>query len=119
MRGAASVLAVRRLHSFHDRTKAALAAKKTNGAKLGNPSNLSFAGSIGRTAQITAADEFVSGLLPVVFAIRQTGANTLETMSCAQNKRGIRTARGGTWHASVANLVAHARRTLSSQEAPL
>jgi hypothetical protein len=43
----------------------------------------------------SSADEFVSGLLPVVHAIRQTGAQTLEAMSQALNQRGIRTARGG------------------------
>jgi hypothetical protein len=69
------------------------------------------AGALGRVTQIAAADEFVFGLLPVVLAIRQTGAQTLEAMSQALNQRGIRTARGGTWHASsVANLFARARR---------
>jgi DNA invertase Pin-like site-specific DNA recombinase len=103
-----------------ERTKAALAAKKSNGAKLGNLSNLDHAGAIGRATQIAAADEFVSGLLPVVLAIRQTGAWTLEAMSCALNQRGIRTARGGHWRASsVANLFARARRTTALQVLPL
>jgi hypothetical protein len=81
------------------------------GAKLGNPSNLTHAGALGRATQVAAADEFVSGLLPVVLAIRQTGAKTLEATSCALNQRGIPTARGGAWRASsVANLFARARR---------
>src|SRR3982075_1135335 len=41
-----------------ERTKAALAAKKASGAKLGNPRNLGLAGSAGRAAQTAAADEF-------------------------------------------------------------
>ena len=87
------------------RPKAALASKHASGARLGNPTNLTHAGALGRATQIAAADEFVSGLLPVVLAIRQTGAKTLEAMSQALNQRGIRTARGGKWHASsVANL---------------
>jgi hypothetical protein len=103
-----------------DRTKAALAEKKLNGAKLGNPSNLDHAGALGRATQIAAADEFVAGLFPVVLAIRQTGANTLEAMSQALNQRGIRTARGGTWRASsVANLFSRARRTSALEEALL
>ena len=103
-----------------DRTKAALAAKRSNGAKLGNPSNLDHAGAIGRATQIAPADEFVSDLLPVVLAIRQTGAKTLEAMSQALNQRGIRTARGGHWRASsVANLFARARRTPELQPALL
>jgi DNA invertase Pin-like site-specific DNA recombinase len=95
-----------------ERTKAALASKRASGATLGNPTNLPLAGALGRATQVAAADEFVSGLLPVVLAIRQTGARTLEAMSQALNQRGIRTARGGQWRASsVANLFARARRT--------
>jgi DNA invertase Pin-like site-specific DNA recombinase len=100
-----------------ERTKAALASKRASGARLGNPSNLDHAGVLGRASQVAAADEFVSGLLPVVLAIRQTGANTLEAMSQALNQRGIRTARGGAWHASsVANLFVRARRNPTPRE---
>jgi DNA invertase Pin-like site-specific DNA recombinase len=103
-----------------DRTKAALASKRASGAKLGNPTNLPLAGALGRVTQIAAADEFVFGLLPVVLAIRQTGAKTLEAMSQALNQRGIRTARGGAWRASsVANLFVRARRTAALQESLL
>jgi DNA invertase Pin-like site-specific DNA recombinase len=100
-----------------DRTKAALASKRASGARLGNPINLRLAGSLGRATQVAAADEFVTGLLPVVLAIRHTGAKTLEAMSRALNQRGIRTARGGRWHASsVANLFVRAQRTSTPQE---
>jgi DNA invertase Pin-like site-specific DNA recombinase len=103
-----------------ERTKAALASKRASGARLGNPSNLPLAGALGRATQIAAADEFVSGLLPVVLAIRQTGAKSLEAMSQALNQRGIRTARGGKWHASsVANLFVRAQRTSAVQESLL
>jgi DNA invertase Pin-like site-specific DNA recombinase len=85
-----------------ERTKAALASKRAGGAKLGNPSKLPRAGALGRATQVAAADEFVSGLLPVVLAIRQTGARTLEAMSQALNQRGIRQqeAANGTPHRS-------------------
>jgi DNA invertase Pin-like site-specific DNA recombinase len=96
-----------------ERTKAALASKRASGAKLGNSINLPLAGALGRASQIAAADEFVSGLLPVVLAIRQAGAKTLEAMSQALNQRGIRTSRGGTWRASsVGNLYARATQTM-------
>jgi hypothetical protein len=78
-----------------ERTKAALAAKKASGGKLGNPRNIVAAGSIGRTVQITAADEFAAGLLPIVNAIRATGATTLYAITRALNDRGIRSAKGG------------------------
>ena len=100
-----------------ERTKAALASKRASGARLGNPTNLPLAGSLGRATQIAVADEFVSSLLPVVLAIRQTGAKTLEALSQALNQRGIRTARGGKWHASsVANLFVRARRSAALLE---
>ena len=100
-----------------ERTKAALASKRASGPRLGNPSNLPQAGALGRATQIAAADEFVSGLIPVVLAIRHTGAKTLEAMSQALNQRGIRTARGGQWRASsVANLFVRARRTTALLE---
>ena len=51
-----------------------------------------------------------SGLMPIVLAIRSTGVITLEAMTQALNQRGIRSARGGKWHASsVMNLLARAQ----------
>ena len=65
----------------------------------------------GRQIQIAAADQFASGLLPVVEAIRRTGATTLEAITRALNERGIRPARGTRWYASsVANLVIRANK---------
>jgi hypothetical protein len=48
--------------------------------------------------------------MPVVDAIRSTGANTLEAISQALNQRGIRSSRGGKWHvSSVRNLLTRAQ----------
>jgi hypothetical protein len=64
----------------------------------------------GRQIQIAAADQFASGLLPIIEAIRRTGATTLEAITKALNERGIRPARGATWYASsVANLLARSQ----------
>src|SRR5205085_4232899 len=52
-----------------ERTKAALAAKKLAGAKLGNPSNIEQAGHLRRSVQAAAAVEFAIGLMPIVKAI--------------------------------------------------
>jgi DNA invertase Pin-like site-specific DNA recombinase len=93
------------------RTRAALAAKRMGGARLGNPTNIATAGALGRRMQVTAADEFVVGLIPVIEAIRLNGSNTLEAISGALNQRGIRSARGGRWYvSSVSNLLARAQK---------
>jgi len=105
-----AALAEKERRLISERTKAALAAKKASGAKLGNLRNIALAGVAGRTAQTAAADEFAAGLMPIVNAIRATGATTLEAISRAMNDRGIRSARGATWHvSSVANLLARSQ----------
>jgi DNA invertase Pin-like site-specific DNA recombinase len=110
-----AALAEKERRLISERTKAALTAKKASGAKLGNPHNIAAAGSVGRTVQITAADEFAAGLLPIVKAIRATGATTLEAITRALNDRGVRSACGARWHvSSVANLLARASK-LSAQ----
>lgn len=55
-----AALAGKERRLISERTKAALAAKKASGAKLGNPSNIAAAGVCGRQIQITAADQFAS-----------------------------------------------------------
>ena len=51
--------------------------------------------------------------MPVIDAIRSTGANTLEAMTQALNQRGIRSARGGRWHASSVQ-IARARKAAAA-----
>jgi hypothetical protein len=73
--------------------------------------NIAAAGVCGRQIQIAAADQFASGLLPVIEAIRRTGATTLEEITRALNERGIRPARGTRWYASsVTNLLSRANK---------
>ena len=105
-----AALAEKESRLISERTKAALAAKRANGTKLGNPSVVA-AGSLGRSVQTAAADEFVASLMPVVEAIRSTGSTTLEAITEALNQRGIRSARGGKWHvSSVSNLLVRAHK---------
>jgi DNA invertase Pin-like site-specific DNA recombinase len=93
-----------------DRTRAALAAKKAQGAVLGNPTNLAEAAAKGAAAQRSAADAFAANVLPVVRQIQATGATTHRAIAEALNARGIRTARGGQWHVStVQNMLARER----------
>ncbi len=92
-----------------ERTRAALAAKKAQGAKLGNRTNLPAAQAKGVQANRKAADAFAANVLPIVRQIQAAGATTHRAIAAALNARGIRTARGGAWHDStVRNLLARA-----------
>jgi DNA invertase Pin-like site-specific DNA recombinase len=106
-----AALAEKERRLISERTKAALAAKKATGAKLGNPRNIAGAGALGRQVQTAAADAFVTGLMPLVRTLQITGTKTLDAITSALNERGVRTARGSHWHvSSVANLLARARK---------
>ncbi len=94
-----------------ERTVAALAAKRAAGAQLGNRTNLAEAGARGRKASSMSADRHAANVLPVIEAVRASGVQTLSGIAESLNARGIRTARGGTWHKStVANLLARLPR---------
>ena len=72
-----AALAEKERRLISERTKAALAARKAQGASIGNPKNLAAAGSIGRAVQISGADAFAAALLPIV----QNAANALNRIT--------------------------------------
>jgi len=94
-----------------DRTKAALASRKTAGTSLGNPRNAGTAAAKGRRVQSSEADRFAATVLPIIAAIRRSGVTSLRGLAEALNDRGIRTARGGRWQ------VSNVRNVLSRQPA--
>ena len=96
------------------RTKAALAAAKARGKRLGNPNLAALrAAGAGQAGWIAGAegnrekaDKFAAQLAPVIVAIRADGITSLEGMAAELNARGILTARGGQWYATtVRNLL--------------
>src|SRR3954462_7823680 len=92
-----------------ERTKAALAAKRQQGATLGNRTNIASAGAIGRQALQAEANRFAKNLLPIIRNIQAGGPIGMVSIAKELNQRGIRTARGGQWHvSSVANVLARA-----------
>src|SRR4051794_11222208 len=83
------------------RTRAALAAAKARGVRLGNPANLhnQLDGSAkGNAAKAARADKRAADLLPVIAPLKAGGAS-LRQIADALTRRGIPAPRGGTWNA--------------------
>ena len=92
-----------------ERTRAALAARKANGKRLGNSINAAAAAAKGREASLAEADRFASQVLPTIKSLQQSGVTSLRQLAIALNNRGVRTARGGRWQVSnVRNVLARA-----------
>jgi len=86
------------------RTKAALAAAKARGTKLGGYRwEIQTVASKGNTESIKVraakASKRVTDLLPMIGDLKAGGAVSLHQIAAGLNKRGIKTARGGDWSA--------------------
>ena len=99
-----------------ERTKAALAAAKARGVKLGNPNGArALKGKqVGNKQAIAAvrvnAERRAVNLKGIVDDLRLQGVNSVRTIASELNSRGVLTARGGVWHpTSVARLFARLR----------
>jgi len=101
-----------------ERTKAALAASKARGNRLGwsMPSRISeqqSASRQGAKANRITAQRFASNVLPIVQSIQSIGIRSLKGIAEELNARRIPTARKGQWHArTVHNLIARAQSLL-------
>nr|WP_287412374.1 recombinase family protein [Pseudodesulfovibrio sp.] len=105
-----AVMAQQERKMISQRTKAALAAAKERGVKLGNPhgaiyikdhGNAEAVEQIKRDAQNRAED-----LSDVVEDIRNNGITSIRGITNELTARGINTPRGGKWHpTSVARLL--------------
>ena len=104
-----AALAEKERRLISERTRAALAARKAQGAMLGNRSNPAEAAALGSIALSEEADAFAANVLPIVNSMRSAGVTDLRGLAAALNNRGVRTARGGRWHVSnVRNLLRRA-----------
>ena len=93
------------------RTKAALAAAKRRGVKLGGDrGNLPAVAKKGAKASVRSrqarADERARDLAPTVEELRQDGRNSLRQIAAGLNEREITAPRGGLWQVGqVASLI--------------
>jgi DNA invertase Pin-like site-specific DNA recombinase len=85
-----------------ERTRAALAAKKASGAKLGNRTNLHEASMKGAQANRAAAAAHAANVMPVIERLQRDGFRTTRAIAEQLNLRRVATPRpGGNWHASA------------------
>ena len=101
-----AALAEKERRLIGERTRSALAARKAQGARLGNPRNAGEAAAAGRRVLSQDADAFAANVLPIVNSLQANGVRDLRGLASALNDRGVRTARGGRWHvSSVKNVI--------------
>lgn len=89
-----------------ERTSVALKAAKARGALLGwaNPSRHQeqrSASRMGCDALRARAALFAANSRPIIESIRKSGVSSLTGIAEALNHRGIKTERGGRWHATT------------------
>jgi len=89
-----------------ERTKAALAAAKRKGTKLGNP-NLREASAAGVASIKRSADEFAKQVLPVIHDIQKSGVQTLRAIAEQLTARRVPTRRRGNWDAPQVRALLH------------
>jgi DNA invertase Pin-like site-specific DNA recombinase len=87
------------------RTKAALAAAKARGVKLGNPNITAEVQAKGAVAGLTVrqrkAAVRAADLQPIIARIQAAGATSLRAIAAELDARGIPAPRGGRWSATA------------------
>jgi len=86
-----------------DRTKAALAAAKARGVKLGGHRGVELSEAVrgaGRAVRTAKANARASDLAPIITELKAQGITSLGAIAKALNLRGIPIARGGEWTAT-------------------
>ena len=103
--GIMAIIAEHERDAISARTKAALAAAKARGVRLGKPENLTPANAergrvLGRVANKARVDARSADLAPIVRDIIGTGRTTLASIADGLNERHIPASRGGSWSAT-------------------
>jgi len=72
-----------------ERTKAALAARKAQGARLGNRRNAAEAAALGRHSLSEDADAFAGNVLPIVETLQASGVTDLRGLALEAVSKGV------------------------------
>jgi DNA invertase Pin-like site-specific DNA recombinase len=92
--------------AISERTKAALAAAKARGTRLGTPDP---AGAVRRMGKALKArtSQFAANILPLIREVQAGGHTSLNAIAGQLNARKVATARGGRWtHVQVRQILA-------------
>jgi DNA invertase Pin-like site-specific DNA recombinase len=101
-----AALAEKERRLISERTRAALAAKKAQGALLGNRTNLADARAKGMVTNQATAAAFAANVMPVIRQVQAGGATSFQAIADALNARGMRSPRGRDWHSTtVRNII--------------
>jgi len=98
-----AAVAEQEAEAISKRTKAALAAAKARGARLGgrrvSAERFAEIANSARQVRTEKADKRAAELLPVIRSIQAEGAHSLRQIAAGLNERNISTPRGGEWSA--------------------
>lgn len=105
-----------------ERTKAALAAAKAKGIRLGSPNGArpliahvrKHGNGAGVAGSLRVLEDHARALLPIVEVIRGEGITTLRRIAAELDARGIRTMRGGSWSATTVQRLLQRQASLAA-----
>ena len=80
-----AALAEKERRLISERTRAALASRKTSGMKLGNPTSASAAAAKGHEVSVCEAARFAESVLPIVQSIQNAGVTSMRGIAVALN----------------------------------
>lgn len=97
-----------------DRTKAALAAAKARGVKVGNPNGATHlrqrckdAATLSAEARRRRANSAAMTMKPILDGLCDEGITAASALATILNERGIPTVSGGRWHATQVRRIQH------------
>jgi DNA invertase Pin-like site-specific DNA recombinase len=91
--------------AISERTKAALAAAKARGTRLGNP-NPTYALNRMRAARRAQIDRYTANILPIIREVQAAGHSSFNAIAGQLDARKVATARGGRWtHVQVRQIL--------------
>jgi DNA invertase Pin-like site-specific DNA recombinase len=116
-----AAVAEQEAEAISKRTKAALAAAKARGTRLGgrrvSAERFAEIGAAARQVRTEKADKRAADLLPVIQSIQAKGAQSLRQIAARLNGQNITTPRGGEWSAvQVQRVLTAARWYHANQE---